>query len=144
MDDSVMNGDKRHKNGAGTDKERDKRGRWASGNPGRKKGSKDKFTTLKNECVKVFEQHGGPARLAELMAKSPEKYFEFLVRLQPREIVADVTTSHQPTIAAPPEAPESLSTWIDRRDEIVEALPQDTGVEALLESEVGANGNGSN
>ena len=132
-----MNGDER-------DKGRDDKGRWTTGNPGRKKGSKDKFSTLKNEFVKVFEQHGGPARLAELMAKSPEKYFEFLVRLQPREIVADVTTSHQPTIAAPPEAPENLSTWIDRRDEIVEALPQDTGVEALLEAEVASvNGNGS-
>jgi len=136
-EDSVMNGDER-------DKGRDDKGRWTTGNPGRKKGSKDKFSTLKNEFVKVFEQHGGPARLAELMAKSPEKYFEFLVRLQPREIVADVTTSHQPTIAAPPEAPENLSAWIDRRDEIVEALPQDTGVEALLEAEVASvNGNGS-
>ena len=137
MDDSVNNGPKPK---AG----RDGNGRFTSENTGRPKGAESKFTTLKAEFVKVFEQHGGPARLAELMAKSPEKYFEFLVRLQPREIVADVTTSHQPTIAAPPEAPESLSTWIDRRDEIVEALPQDTGVEALLEAEVAAaNGNGS-
>ena len=137
MGDSVKNGPKRPVG-------RDGNGRFAAGNTGRPKGAKSKFSTLKNEFIKVFEQHGGPARLAELMAKSPEKYFEFLVRLQPREIVADVTTSHQPTIAAPPEAPENLSTWIDRRDEIVEALPQDTGVEALLEAEVASvNGNGS-
>ena len=50
------------------------------------------------------------------MAKSPEKYFEFLVRLQPEEIVADVTTLHQPTIVAPPAAPESLSEWMARKD----------------------------
>ena len=61
---TVVNGEER-------DKGRDDKGRWTSGNLGRKKGSKDKFSTLKNEFVKVFEQHGGPARLAELMAKSP-------------------------------------------------------------------------
>jgi hypothetical protein len=98
---------------------------------------------LKNEFVKVFEQHGGPARLAELMAKSPEKYFEFLVRLQPEEIVADVTTSHQPTIAAPPAAPESLAEWMARKDDIVEALPQEDAADALLKAEVASNGNGS-
>ena len=131
--DSVMNGDER-------DKGRDDIGRWTTGNPGRKKGTKDKFSTLKNEFVKVFEQHGGPARLAELMAKSPDKYFEFLVRLQPREIVADVTTSHQATIQAPPAAPENLSEWIERREEITEALPQQSAVDAIVEAEVGSNG----
>ncbi len=130
-------------NGEEGGKGRDDKGRWTSGNLGRKKGAKDKFTTLKNEFIKVFEQHGGPARLAELMAKSPEKYFEFLVRLQPKEIVADVTTSHQPTIAAPPAAPESLTEWMARKDDIVEALPQDGAADALLKAEVASNGNGS-
>ena len=101
------------------------------------------INALKNEFIKVFEQHGGPARLAELMAKSPEKYFEFLVRLQPKEIVADVTTSHQPTIAAPPAAPESLTEWMARKDDIVEALPQDGAADALLKAEVASNGHGS-
>ena len=71
---TVKNGSKR---GAG----RDGNGRSTSENTGRPRGAKSKFTNLKNEFVKVFEQHGGPARLAELMAKSPEKYFEFMVRL---------------------------------------------------------------
>ena len=133
---TVVNGEER-------DKGRDDKGRWTSGNLGRKKGAKDKFSTLKNEFIKVFEQHGGPARLAELMAKSPEKYFEFLVRLQPKEIVADVTTSHQPTIAAPPAAPESLTEWMARKDDIVEALPQDGAADALLKAEVASNGHGS-
>tara|TARA_X000001388_G_scaffold59079_1_gene44485 strand:+ start:47 stop:460 length:414 start_codon:yes stop_codon:yes gene_type:complete len=137
MADSVKNGVKR---GGG----RDGNGRFTSENTGRPKGAKSKFTTLKNEFVKVFEQHGGPARLAELMAKSPEKYFEFLVRLQPREIVADVTTSHQPTIAAPPAAPESLSEWMERKDDMVEALPQEDAVDALVNAEVSSNGHGSN
>ena len=137
MADSVKNGVKR---GGG----RDGKGRFTSENTGRPKGAKSKFTTLKNEFVKVFEQHGGPARLAELMAKSPEKYFEFLVRLQPREIVADVTTSHQPTIAAPPAAPESLSEWMERKDDMVEALPQEDAVDALVSAEVSSNGHGSN
>ncbi len=133
---TVVNGEER-------DKGRDDKGRWTSGNLGRKKGAKDKFSTLKNEFVKVFEQHGGPARLAKLMAKSPEKYLEFLVRLQPKEIVADVTTSHQPTIAAPPAAPESLTEWMARKDDIVEALPQEDAADALLKAEVASNGNGS-
>mgnify|MGYP003658373106 FL=1 len=137
MADSVKNGVKR---GGG----RDGNGRFTSENTGRPKGAKSKFTTLKNEFVKVFEQHGGPARLAELMAKSPEKYFEFLVRLQPKEIVADVTTSHQPTIAAPPAAPESLSEWMERKDDMVEALPQEDAVGALVSAEVSSNGHGSN
>jgi len=137
MADSVKNGVKR---GGG----RDGNGRFTSENTGRPKGAKSKFTTLKNEFVKVFEQHGGPARLAELMAKSPEKYFEFLVRLQPKEIVADVTTSHQPTIAAPPAAPESLSEWMERKDDMVEALPQEDAVDALVSAEVSSNGHGSN
>ena len=137
MADSVKNGVKR---GGG----RDGNGRFTSENTGRPKGAKSKFTTLKNEFVKVFEQHGGPARLAELMAKSPEKYFEFLVRLQPKEIVADVTTSHQPTIAAPPAAPESLSEWMERKDDMVEALPQEDAVDALVSAEVSPNGHGSN
>jgi hypothetical protein len=124
MEDPVKNGPKRPVG-------RDGNGRFTAGNgnTGRPKGAKSKFTSLKNEFVKVFKEHGGPARLAELMARHPEKYFEFLVKLQPREIVADVTTSHQPTIAAPPEAPENLSAWIDRRDEIVEALPQDSRIQ---------------
>ncbi len=130
-------------NGEEGGKGRDDKGRWTSGNLGRKKGAKDKFSTLKNEFIKVFEQHGGPARLAELMAKSPEKYFEFLVRLQPKEIVADVTTSHQPTIAAPPAAPESLTEWMARKDDIVEALPQEDAADALLKAEVASNGHGS-
>ena len=127
MTDSVKNGPQR---AAG----RDGNGRFTAGNgnTGRPKGAKDKFTTLKNEFIRVFEENGGPAKLAELMAKSPEKYFEFLVRLQPKEIIADVTTSHQPTIAAPPAPPQDLREWIDRRDEIVEALPQEAGVDALL------------
>ena len=127
-----MNGEERGTNGAKRGEGRDEKGRWTSGNAGRRKGSKDKFSTLKDEFVKVFEQHGGPARLAELMAHHPEKYFEFLVRLQPREIIADVTTSHQPTTAAPPDPPQDLKEWIDRRDEIVEALPQEVDVDALL------------
>ena len=127
MEDPVKNGPKRPVG-------RDGNGRFTAGNgnTGRPKGAKSKFTTLKNEFVRVFEENGGPAKLAELMAKSPEKYFEFLVRLQPKEIIADVTTSHQPTIAAPPEPPQDLREWIDRRDEIVEALPQEAGVDALL------------
>ena len=133
---TVKNGTKR---GAG----RDGNGRFTSENTGRPRGSKSKFTTLKNEFVKVFEQHGGPARLAELMAKSPEKYFEFLVRLQPEEIVADVTTSHQPTIAAPPAAPESLAEWMARKDDIVEALPQEDAADAMLKAGVASNGHGS-
>ena len=133
--DSVKNGEKRIEG-------RDNKGRFipGDGNTGRPKGAKSKFTTLKDEFIKVFEQHGGPARLAELMAKSPDKYFEFLVRLQPKEIVADVTTSHQATIQAPPAAPENLSEWIERREEITEALPQQAAVDAIVEAEVGSNG----
>ena len=61
MADSVKN---RTKRGAG----RDGNGRFTSENTGRPRGSKSKFTALKNEFIKVFEQHGGPARLAEGMA----------------------------------------------------------------------------
>ena len=68
------------KNGPQRPSSRDGNGRFTAGNgnTGRPKGAKSKFTTLKNEFVRVFEEHGGPARLAELMAQHPEKYFEFL------------------------------------------------------------------
>ena len=58
-----------------------------SGNPkGRPKGAVSKFTGLKHEFVRVYEEHGGIEALVRLLKDDPKTYFGLMRDLFPREM----------------------------------------------------------
>jgi hypothetical protein len=66
---------------------------------GRPKGSKNKFTLLKNAFLEAFEEIGGKDALVKWAEQNKSKFYEFLVRLFPKELKAEFTASE-------PELPE--------------------------------------
>jgi hypothetical protein len=67
----------------------------SSGNPnGRRVGSKNKFTTLKNAFIETFEELGGVDNLVEWAKANQTEFYRMLARLMPREIKADVNTAY--------------------------------------------------
>jgi len=61
--------------------------------PGRPRGSKNKFTEIKNEFLFAYESIGGLGSLT-LWAKEPgnrTEFYRMLTRLFPREIKAEIT-----------------------------------------------------
>ena len=55
---------------------------------GRPKGSKNKFTLLKNAFLEAFEEIGGKDALVKWAEQNRGKFYEFLVRLFPKELKA--------------------------------------------------------
>ena len=65
----------------------------SSGNPnGRRVGSKNKFTTLKNAFIETFEELGGVDNLVEWAKANQTEFYRMLARLMPREIHVNVNT----------------------------------------------------
>jgi hypothetical protein len=57
--------------------------------PGRPKGSKDKFTTLKQAFLDAFEKTGGAAGLAAWIARSEHNraiFYQLVTKLFPQEV----------------------------------------------------------
>jgi hypothetical protein len=72
-----------------TGKIRDRQGHFAPGNaggPGRPKGSQNRFTTLKDEFVLVYAEHGGQEALVKLLQDDPKTYFGLMRDLFPKEM----------------------------------------------------------
>jgi len=59
---------------------------------GRKKGSKNKFTNIKQAFLDAFEQVGGMNELAEWGGKRENKgqFFQMVTKLLPRSVEADL------------------------------------------------------
>lgn len=58
------------------------------GNPGRPKGAKGKFSTLKDEFLGVYEDIGGRRAMAE-WAKKPENkgaFYQMAAKMLPKEV----------------------------------------------------------
>lgn len=70
-------------------KKRDDNGQFVEGNPGRPKGSVNKFTTLKQAFLDAFELTGGVDGLVEWVKKSPanrQAFYNMVTRLFPQEV----------------------------------------------------------
>jgi len=62
-----------------------------SGNPvGRRKGSKDKFTSLKDSFINVFKEMGGDKALLEFAKENPRDYYRMVATLLPKDIQAEI------------------------------------------------------
>jgi hypothetical protein len=61
--------------------------------PGRPKGSKDKFTSLKESFLEAFKELGGTKALVDWAAKEKNKgeFYKMITKLLPREIKAEVS-----------------------------------------------------
>ena len=62
---------------------------FKAGNPGRPKGSPNKFTTLKQAFLDAFEQTGGAAGLVDWIRKSERNratFYQLVTRLFPQEV----------------------------------------------------------
>ena len=71
------------------DKERDVTGRFTSRNPGRPKGSLNKFTTLKQSFLDAFEKTGGTRGLVKWTKtkdKNREAFYQMVTKLFPQEV----------------------------------------------------------
>jgi len=69
MDNGVKIGRKPHKRGKGR--------QFAEGNPGRPKGAKNKFTSLRSSFLEVFEKLGGTQGLLDWCARSSKNQAQF-------------------------------------------------------------------
>ena len=67
-------------------KEREKTGQFASGNPGRPKGAKNKFTSLKDDWIAVHERMGGIEGLLAYAQAHPGWFYTNECRLFPQEV----------------------------------------------------------
>lgn len=67
--------------------------KFAPGNPGRPKGSKNKTPlAVKKAVYEAFEKAGGAAYLADLAQKDPRTFVTLLTKLIPSEVEAKVTS----------------------------------------------------
>ena len=57
---------------------------------GRPKGSKDKFTNLKQAYLEAFEKMGGVDGLHAWATKSPDTFYTQVSKMLPREVAATV------------------------------------------------------
>lgn len=85
-----------------------------SGNPaGRAKGSKNKFTNLKESFLKAYEAKdgfGGDKKLKEFAKKHPETFLNMITKLFPKDI----------KVGGDEEAKELLMTWFPPKPKTVE------------------------
>lgn len=75
-----------------------KRPKFAKGNPGRPKGAKNHFTSIREDFFKVWNKIDGPERLIEYINRSPQNFIRFaelVVKLLPTKIEGEGLT---PTI----------------------------------------------
>ena len=64
-----------------------------SGNPnGRPRGSRNKFTHLRDEFLLAFEEVGGREALVKWAESNPDQFYRLVVQLLPKERTVDMTT----------------------------------------------------
>ncbi len=76
---------------------------------GRQKGGLNKFTTLKNEFVEVYEENGwGRIKLAELLDTEPKVFFQLFRDVFPKHVEQQIENSNRTTVSTE-EAVRSLN-----------------------------------
>ena len=95
---------------------RDSGGRFVSGNPGRRKGAKNRFTSLKDAFIESFE-NGGQAALDRLRDEDPKAFFQIFRDLFPREVEqkVDSTNVELSGIDIPPRS-RNYREWLEHRE----------------------------
>jgi len=70
------------------------------GNPGKPIGTKNKFTTLKQSFLNVFQLMGGDAALLEFARTHKATFYQMVTRLFPQEVAhsGQINGSHALTI----------------------------------------------
>jgi len=64
-----------------------------SGNPnGRPRGSKNKFTHLRDEFLTAFDEIGGRKALVKWAQSNPDIFYKLVVQMLPKERTVDMTT----------------------------------------------------
>ena len=67
--------------------------KFKEGNPGRPKGSRDKFTSLKDAFINAFNEVGGERELVRLAKKSERnkaQFFQMITKMLPSSVDMDV------------------------------------------------------
>lgn len=64
------------------------RPKFAEGNPGRPKGSKNKFTGIKESILNVYQDIGGDKAFAEWASKPQNRgaFYQIAAKLAPKEV----------------------------------------------------------
>ena len=95
---------------------REKNGRFGKGNRtgGRPAGAKNRFTTVKESFLEVFEELNpdGKAHLLTWARENPGDFYRLAARLLPREIDAKVQMAVQS--ADVPPRPVTIEEWLER------------------------------
>lgn len=77
-------------------------GQFQPGNPdgraGRPKGCKNKFTTLKDSFLNVFQQMGGEEALLSWAQKNPGDFFGMIKTMLPKSVEAKVDQTVEVTV----------------------------------------------
>jgi hypothetical protein len=80
---------------------------------GRPKGSKNKFTLLKNAFLEAFEEIGGKDALVKWAEQNRGKFYEFLVRLFPKELKAELRAAEFEVPEVSEEEEEELKAFVE-------------------------------
>jgi hypothetical protein len=97
---------------------------------GRPKGSKNKFTNIKDAFINVFKDVGGETYLREFAMAHPKEFVRLMGSMLPKEIQAEVKSDIQISWAAAPSLPEQ---------DVIDVTPSDTPLPANS-NKVGKNG----
>jgi hypothetical protein len=82
-------------NGAKNAKKRGRGRPFQAGNPGRKKGQLNKFTTLKQSFLNVYLQMGGDAALLEFSRTHKPMFYQMITKLFPQELETEQNVTYR-------------------------------------------------
>ena len=80
---------------------------------GRPKGSKNKFTSLKDSFINVFKEMGGDAGLLKFAKENPRDYYKLVATLLPKDIQADIRKDIRITWGPAPQIEAQVQDIID-------------------------------
>jgi len=95
---------------------RNKKGQFTErpANSGRKKGSRNKFTSIKQSFIDVFNKLNpdGEKHLLQFAQENPQEFYKLAAKLLPKEVNESVQVTVRS--ADVPLRPQSIEEWIER------------------------------
>ncbi len=86
--------------------------RFQPGNPGRPKGAKNKFTSLKDSFLNVFQQMGGDEALLSWAQKNPGDFYGMVKTMLPKTVDSNLSGDISLTLAG---LAQDLARWREEK-----------------------------